>query len=211
MDPASFVESVEDARQTELQRLGSGKLLIAVTGADLSASTVLETVAAHARAARERFEGWAAVESENRAREVFEAAASAQDAAYERVVAELDGAGPDEAAAADPLGGVPEGFADSAERAGGLVGWALVADRVYAQVVGFFVNAAEPARTDLFRELREEVGAVRADALDLLVAACDSEADRERAADAAGSVVEAAYGEYVATLEGMGLDPKPVC
>jgi len=38
-----------------------------------------------------------------------------------------------------------------------------------------------------------------------------SDDDRDRAVAAASAVVDLAYDEYAASLEGMGIDPKPVC
>lgn len=208
---ASFVESIEDARQTELQRLGSSKLLVALTGADLEPGTVLRAVGSRARSARGTFAGWAADEEPGGARALFEGAATLQAEAVERVGEpvgdEPDSGGMNGDAVREALGGL----SGTVERAGGLVGWALVTDRLYAQVVGFFVNRAATARADLFRELRDGVESVRVDAIDLLTALPGDGDDRERAGEAAESVVRAAYDDYAATLDGMGLDPKPVC
>jgi len=86
----------------------------------------------------------------------------------------------------------------------GLVGLPLVLDRLFLQGISFFVNEADEARADLFRDLRETTDGIRDSAADLDV-------DEERARNAASAVVTAAYDEYVDRLEAMGFDPKPIC
>lgn len=209
MEPAEFVADVETATETELGRLGSPKLLVALTGADLTADPVLRTAAGRARATRETFRTWASEAANERARELFEAAADARADACDRLLDELDDEEPPAAA-----GGAVDALAELSgpvERAGGLVGWTLVADRAHAQFVAFFVNEAASGRADLFRDLRDDVGEVQDAAVEFLDAACGSDADRDRAASAAASVVRAAYEAYAAALTDLGLDPKPVC
>jgi hypothetical protein len=48
-------------------------------------------------------------------------------------------------------------------------------------------------------------------ALSLLAEHCEDETDWERAETAASEAIQAAYGEYTERLEGMGVNPKPVC
>jgi hypothetical protein len=73
--------------------------------------------------------------------------------------------------------------------------------------VSFFVNEADTARSDLFRDLREVADDLLGTAADLGL-----EGDAaEEAAEAAGAVVDAAYDAYVDRLEAMGFDPKPIC
>jgi hypothetical protein len=64
---------------------------------------------------------------------------------------------------------------------------------------------------DLFRDLRDDTRRDTDRALDLLDAHCGSDADWTRAEDAAAGAVEAAYEEYVAALNEMGVDAKSVC
>ncbi|MDL0140238.1 rubrerythrin family protein, partial [Halobacterium salinarum] len=100
---------------------------------------------------------------------------------------------------------------DDTTRLGAVVGRGLVADRTLAQFVGFFVNDAAHDRADLFRDLRRDTSADTADAAAALASCCDGDDDWARAADAAADAVDAAYQEYVAALNGMGVDAKSVC
>lgn len=209
MDRDSFVEHVEDESATELARLGSPKLLVALTDADLDPETVVETAAARSAAMRDVFEAWAAEETDDWVARFFESAAAVRSSIVDDLTADLDGGVPDPAS--NPTFDRLWELSTTVERAGGLVGWALVADREFGQYVSFFVNEAAPATTDEFRDLRTGVRNIREDALDVLAAACDSADDWTRASDAAESVVRAAYDDYASTLAAMGLDPKPVC
>lgn len=210
MDAEEFVDGVEAATETELGRLGSQKLLVALTGADLDATTVLRAAAASEHAARETFEAWAADEADDAARAAFAEVAAQEAEHFERVVAELDGFEPPEEI--DPMQAHLRGLDDTVARvAAGLVGRGLVGDRTHAQVVSFFINEADPSRTDLFRDLREETRAWVDRGADLLDAVCETDGDWNRAREAATAVVEVAYEEYAESLEGMGVDPKPIC
>ncbi len=209
MDGQTFVESVREDKRTELDRLGSEKALLAATRADLSAGTVLETVALTLEGLRATLDGWAGETSEEGAREAFADAATVLGEECERVGAELD-AEP----AGDPPAPVPSvrAFGGTPERVGAaFVGHGLVFDGVLLQAVSFFVNEAERGRADLMRDLRsgasERVDAGAA----TLESVCAADAEWERAESAARAVVDAAYEDYAETLDGMGIDPKPVC
>ena len=96
-------------------------------------------------------------------------------------------------------------------RLGGLVGWTLVDKKIKEQLTGFFTGQADPQSASTFRSAGSEVEALREDAGDLLAETCDGEADWDGAEAAAITVVEAAYDDYVATLEELGVNPKNVC
>jgi hypothetical protein len=83
-----------------------------------------------------------------------------------------------------------------------------VLDRLYLQVVSFFVNEADERSADVARELRTAASDLdpAREALSAL-----SEDERVRARDAAVDAVGIAYEEYAETLAAMGLDPRPVC
>ena len=211
MDADSFADAVKAAKATELDRLGSQQSLVALTDADLDAEAVLRAAALSEATARETFAAWAETESDDAAREAFADLADREADHYERVVAELDG-GEGTAVADDPIDPMHERLRDldaTVERAAGLVARSLVADRTLLQVVNFFVNEADRDRADLFRELREDTAEAVATGAELL--ARHSEDDRERARETAEAVVQVAYDDYAETLDGMGLDPKPIC
>lgn len=214
MDADSFPEAVESAKATELDRLGSQQSLVALTDADLDAEAVLRAAARSEATARETFAEWAETESDAAAREAFADLADREDDHYERVVAELDGGddadGEDPDDPIDPMHESLRDLDDTVERAAGLVGRSLVADRTLLQVVNFFVNEADRDRADLFRELREDTRESVSTGADLLARHAE-DGDWERARETAEAVVQVAYDDYAETLDGMGLDPKPVC
>jgi hypothetical protein len=104
------------------------------------------------------------------------------------------------------------GLEGSIERVGaGLVGRPLVSTRSHTQVISFFVNEAETAMADLFRDLKSETNAELDRGLETLEVLCDGPEDWERARTPAEYVIQLAYDDYADTLEGMGLDPRPIC
>ncbi|MEF8851889.1 MAG: rubrerythrin family protein [Haloarculaceae archaeon] len=212
MDAEDFLETVRDARATELHRLGSDKYLIAATSADLADGPVLASVARTATSGVERFESWADHES-GAAAETFAAAADTERDHRRRLaerLADADAAVPDDPGD-DAVHAALAEAATTAERAGALVGRGLVADRTRLQVVNFFVNEGDSPGADFVRELRSDANDQVEAGADLLEAVCDDEDDWTVARDSVGRVVAAAYDEYASALEAMGVDPKPVC
>jgi hypothetical protein len=172
-------ERVRESHATALDRLGSEKSLLALTEARLEAPAVLSAAGAALASARATLSDWGA-----------DAGGPVADA--------LPGDSPFVSLAGD---------SDAGRAGAGLVGLGLVLDRVFLQCVSFFVNEADTARADLFRDLREAADGLLDIAADL---GLDGEA-AEDAAEAAGAVVDAAYDAYVDRLEAMGFDPKPIC
>lgn len=213
MNADAFPDAVRDAKRVELDRLGSQQALVALTDADLDAERVLRAAAQSEHAAGETFAAWA--ESARRdpatdAAEEFAALADDERDHYDRVVAQLDG-GFDPADAVAPMHEYLRGLDTTVERAAGLVGRSLASDRTLLQVVNFFVNEADERRADLFRDLRSDTQAGVETGTDLLAAHCEADDDWERAREVAEETVRIAYDDYAETLQGMGLDPKPIC
>jgi len=231
MDADAFPDAIRNAKATELDRLGSQQALVALTDADLDAEQVLRAAARSEHTASETFAEWAesatmdgegeGEDEATNAAETFAALAEQERDHYDRVVAELD-AESDSGVEFDPDREFdPDGEVDAmheylrdldttVERAAGLIGRSLASDRTQLQVVNFFVNAADERRADLFRDLRSDTQAGVSTGTDLLAARCDGD-DWERARDVAERTVQIAYDDYAETLEGMGLDPKPIC
>jgi hypothetical protein len=210
MDGDSFREAVETAKRTELDRLGSSKLLIALTGARIERDRVLEVAAHSEHAARETFRAWAADESDEDAKKAFEAVADQEDEHLDRVLAALDS----EVDLADggPMHAYLRGREDTVERvAGGMVGRPLVSLRAHNQLIGFFVNEADERGADLFRDLKAETAAVIDDGCALLDDLCESDDDWERAQAVAEYTVQVAYDDYADSLTEMGLGVKDIC
>ncbi|WP_420028431.1 rubrerythrin family protein [Haloglomus litoreum] len=197
--------AVREANKTELSRLGSSKALYALTAGEMEPDAVLTAMADDHAAAAETYEGWAAADD---AADLFGAAAEAEQDAYDTVAGELDahepGEAPDLYAA---MGSAETGI----ERLGAFVGRTLVAKAHRSQATGFFTGQADPGTASTFRGLGSDLEDHLADAVDALDALADDDDDWELAEAAANEVIGAAYEDYFSTLEGMGVNPKPVC
>jgi hypothetical protein len=197
MSESDIVERVESDVQTELSRLGSSKSLYAATAGDLDDDSVLAAFCDGLSHAARRVGDWADIDSSG----PWADATERLEAAAATVAEELDG---------HETGEVPAGMAalpavdDSDDRAGALLGWALVTERTVTQVTGYFTGQADPTTASLIREFGDDVEAVRD-------AAADTIADEDAAVDAATAVVESAYDAYFETLEELGVNPKPIC
>ncbi|ELY71188.1 OTU domain-containing protein [Natrinema versiforme] len=211
MDAAEFQDSVAESMAVELERLGSSKLLVALTDADLAEATVLRIAAASERAAMETFEAWADDEAHEDARQLFADYREQERDHYDQIATDLE----DESAVdGDDVGPMHEhlrSLEPTAARLGGLVGRAMVGDRTHLQLVNFFVNEGDERRADRFRELRTETDTQGDRAAALLEAVCTEDDDWERARTAAEDTITAAYEAYADSLDDLGLDPKPIC
>ena len=198
MNAQEFTDSVRTAHETALSRLGSSKWVYALTGGEMDGEEVETAWATDNRAAHETFGAWAD-DADADAAAVFAAVA---EAASDRADGDNE---------PRPMYDALASLDDTPARAGGLVGWTLVAEKTLAQMVGFFVGDADPTTANTFREYKSETQEFRERAEDLLDAVCDDDADWSRAREGADRVVEAAYDDYVETLESMGIKPKNVC
>jgi len=210
MDAERFREAVEDEKRTQLDRLGSEKLLVALTDATIDRASVLAVAADAEHAAAETFRSWADDEDEETARGAFAAVRDQEREHYERVATHLPGHDPPDAGG--PMHAYLRGLEGSIERVGaGLVGRPLVSTRSHTQVISFFVNEADAGRADLFRGLKAETSEELDRGLETLDALCDGDDDWERAQATAEYAIQVAYDDYADSLRGMGLDPQPLC
>lgn len=209
MDPESFVDGVREENRTALSRLGSSKALYADTAGEMEPEQVLRAAATAEHHAAETFAAWAGDETDPDVAAAFGETADEEREHYATVAGELDGHDPDEPPAIQAHLRTVDG---TVERVGGLLGRTLAADRSKDQVTGFFVGQADPGTSQLFREMGEDLDDQLERATDLLQSLCGDDADCwERAGAAASEAIQAAYAEYTASLEEMGVDPKPVC
>ncbi|MDF9745635.1 rubrerythrin family protein [Natrinema salsiterrestre] len=210
MDAADFQHSIEESMSTELERLGSSKLLVALTDADLTAETVLRTAAASERAAMKTLENWIDDEEHDGARELFDEYRDREREHYDRITAMLEDetVDPEEP---DAMHAELRSLESTAERLGGIVGRALVGDRTHLQLINFFVNEGDERRADVFRELRSETAAQGDRAAEVLEEVCAESDDWDRARAVAEDVVDTAYEAYAGSLDDLGIDPKPIC
>lgn len=215
---ASYVEAVEDATTTRLSRLGSGQYLVAATDATLEPPNVLAAAIDERYHAWQTFDRWADDADLERVEQTFVAAAERERQARGKLSAELQSFGVTHSPSPDPpavqahLRGV-EGPVNRV--AAGLLGSLLVTDRTLPQYASFFVNERDQRRANIFREAREEIARGREmgdwllrEGLDDAIAAPIEE---QRVVAAAKGAIDAAYDEYAARLEALGLDPKPTC
>ncbi|MEF8800728.1 MAG: rubrerythrin family protein [Halolamina sp.] len=210
MNGAEFRDAVAAAKGTELERLGSKKLLVALTDGELTSERVLQAAADSENAAHNTFAVWADDEEHEPAQEAFADAAEREREHRERVLDAL--AEPDEPADGGPLHGYLRGRDDAVTRvAAGMVGRGFVADQTHKQVVSFFLNETEPKRAELFRELRADTEESFERGLALLETLCETETDWEDARAVAEYTIQVAYDDYADALQGMGVDPKPGC
>ena len=210
MDATDLQAAVETGKATELDRLGSSKLLIALTDAELDRESVLRAAATSELAARETFSVWAAEEDHAAAADLFADVADQEQRHYDRVA---DLLGEDvEPPSSGPMHGYLRDREGAIERlASGLLGRTLVSDRTHMQVISFFVNEADRAAADIFRDLRTETADAQERGLELLDSVCETDEDWETAEAVANYVVQLAYDDYTDVLVGMGIEPKPIC
>lgn len=210
MDGESFREAIEAEKRTELDRIGSEKLLVALTDATLERETVLGVAANAEYAAAETFRQWVDDEQAEPACDAFQTVADQEQDHYERVIAHLDAHEPPDAGG--PLHSYLRGLEGTVERIGaGLVGRPLVSERSHTQVISFFVNEPDEELADLFRDLKTETREELSCGQSLLEEYCETEEDWNRARATAGYAIQVAYDDYADSLRGMGLDPKPLC
>lgn len=206
--PEEFAKEIETRNRTALSRLGSSKALFAATVGEMDVETVLRAAADAEYHAATTYRAWAD-DADAEAGSVWTATADEEVEHYELVVAELDS--DHEPGPVPAMQTVMRNETTTVRRAGAFLGRTLAADRSKSQFTGFFVGQAKPGVASLFRELGADLDDQRDRALSLLAACCTETTDWEQAGEAADDTIQAAYDEYTETLEGMGVDPKPVC
>ncbi|WP_224448248.1 transcription antitermination protein [Haloprofundus salilacus] len=206
MNGYELIEALRDDHETALSRLGSSKALYALTGGEMDAPAIRAAARDEAETAARLFEEWAEIEDDSDAADLFSAVADAET--DHRDAVESEDTNPD---TDRRMYEVLDGFENTEERAGGLLARSIVASRLAGQMVGFFVGSADTSSADAFRSIRDDYDDQLDRAAELLDSVCDDDADWERAHAAADTVVDAAYDQYVETLESMGVKPKNVC
>ncbi len=208
MDATELLEAIREDSRTELSRLGSSKALYADTMGEIEVETVLRSAATAEHAAAETYESWAG-ETSGEVADAFRTTAEEERAHYDTVIDQLDG--DHEPGELPAIQAYLRDLDGPVERVGGFLGRTLAAEKSKEQVTGFFVGQAKPRVASTFRGMGDDLDAQLERAAELLDKLCESEADWERAREAANGAITAAYDEYVERLEGMGVNPKPVC
>jgi hypothetical protein len=205
MNGSDLAAELRDDHETAFSRLGSSKAMYALTGGEMDGESVRAAAAEDALALAETLDPWVDDAGSAAAADLFAdlAEASREHAADVADDPELEG----KPRLYDALAAQES----TPARLGGLLGRYLVAGEHAGQMVGFFVGDADPMAADDFRGLRSALEDERERVVDALEDGCASESDWETARDAADAVIEAAYEDYVETLESMGIKPKNVC
>ncbi|WP_144904758.1 transcription antitermination protein [Halobellus captivus] len=207
MNGSDLTAELQDEHETAFSRLGSSKAMYAVTGGEMDGDSIRAAAASDALALADVLESWAESDGgggDGEADLFADLASAARDRAADVADDPSDGDGPSRYEALATFESIPA-------RLGGLLGRYLVALEHAGQMVGFFIGDADPMAADDFRGYRSELEAERDRVLAALDGACDSDDDWKAAREAADAVVEAAYDDYVKTLESMGIKPKNVC
>lgn len=206
MSSEEFLDTVRDEMQTPLSRLGSSKSIYADTAGEMEPDAVTAAAAADEQAAADVFDAWASSTDGP----LGDAFADAADLAREHAEDLTDRTDADLPAPSDIYPHL-EGVSGRIERLGAFVGRSLVEDVKSGQRTGFFVGQADPQTAQVFRGFSDDVDTQVEQGADLLAGQCESDAEWETAETAAIDVIQAAYDEYVETLESMGVNPKNVC
>ena len=205
----SVLDGVREARQTELSRLGSSRGLYADTAGDIDTEPVLRAAARAEYAAWQTFDAWATAESDEDLSEFFATVADDERGHYETVLDHL----PDEVEPTDvpSLHSYLRTLETTPERIGGFAGRVVASRRSKDQVVGYFVGQADPQTAATFRTFGADLDEQRAALATHFERVCTEDEDFERVRVAAVRAIDAAYEEYVVSLEALGVNPKPVC
>jgi len=205
MNGNDLQSALRDDHETAFSRLGSSKAMYALTGGEMDGDRIREAAAADALALAAALDEWTATTTQDSVVSLF---ADLADATRERAADVADDPSLDD----EPgLYEALSAFESTPARLGGLLGRYLVTLEHAGQMVGFFVGDADPTAANDFRGLRSDLESERDRIVDALDEGCETEDDWDAARDAADAVIEAAYDDYVETLESLGIKPKNVC
>lgn len=208
MDGSDVIDTIEEEFETELSRLGSSKALYAISRGEMDTDIVLGELAARAVETASILEEWSTDEESGEASELFDSMAQ-EIRSYAGELDAMASNGDDEGSTAfhDYLTAVDS----TSGRLGAFVGWLLVSDQSYLQGVGFFVGSQQGDAADLLRDVRGDIEAFEERTVAVIDSVCASEDAYDEVVEAASGLIEAAYDEYVESLESMGIDVKPIC
>lgn len=207
MDGTDVIETLEEEFETEISRLGSSKALYAISNGEMDADVVLGSLAARADETASILEEWGET-AESEASELFSSVA----AGVREYADELAGlASGDGGSGSTEFHSYLSSVDSSPRRLGALLGWLVVSDQSYLQGVGFFVGSQHGDSADVLRDIRDEVDDYQDDVLAAIDVVCSNDAEVSQVVAAASELIEAAYDEYVESLESMGIDVKPIC
>ena len=203
MDGTDLEAELRDDHETAFSRLGSSKAMYALTAGEMDGDSVRAAAATDALALASVLEDWIE-DADGDAASLYEDLAAAART-------HADDVSDDPSLGASPnLYDSLAGLESTSARLGGLLGRYLVSLEYVGQMVGFFVGDADPMAAEDFRGLRSALEAERDQVVEVLDATGEDD-DWHAARDAGDAVIEAAYDDYVETLQSMGIKPKNVC
>ncbi|RLM56734.1 transcription antitermination protein [Halobellus sp. Atlit-31R] len=206
MDGHDLAAELRDDHETAFSRLGSSKAMYALTGGEMEGDRVRAAAADDALALASILDEWTASTAENG--DIGALYSDLASASREHAAAVADEPSLDaEPALYETLAGLDA----TPARLGGVLGRYLVTLEHVGQMVGFFVGDADPMAADDFRGLRSDLESERDRVAETLVDVCESDDEWTAAREAGDAVIDAAYDDYVETLESMGIKPKNVC
>lgn len=208
MEGSDVIDTIEEEFETELSRLGSSKALYAISRGEMDTDVVLGVLSARAVETASILEEWSTDEEAGEASELFDSIAQ-EIRAYAGELEAMASNGDDAGSTAfhDYLTAVDS----TPGRLGAFVGWLFVSDQSYLQGVGFFVGSQQGDAADLLRDARSDIEAFEERTVAVIDGVCTSDDAYNEVVEAASGLVEAAYDEYVESLESMGIDVKPIC
>ena len=198
-------EKLKDANETAFSRLGSSKALYALTNGEMEAAPITNAVAAESALTYDICRQWAGELTDPLGSAVEKIATTAGDrhqAINDNITEPAD----------STIKTTLTQMTRPPARAGGLFGWTLVREERLGQVTGFFVGNADPRAASQFRSYRAEVSTEADQLAEAIVTQYnDTDSQQEAVNRAANDIIEAAYDEYVTTLQSLGIEPKNVC
>ncbi|ERG95910.1 hypothetical protein [Haloquadratum walsbyi] len=219
MDASDLAATLRDDHETAFSRLGSSKAMYAITNGEMDGAVVRAAAAVNADAVSTVTDAWSESENSTEDHHTDEIDEMDPDTLFtviatdagERAV-NLDPDVSQIETVTDPqLYDVLESMEMTPSRLGGLLARSLVMLEQVSQMIGFFVGNAEPKTAGEFRDLKSAIESDRDRVITALNSTCDSDTAWERAQSSADAVIDAAYTEYVDSLEQMGIKPKNVC
>jgi hypothetical protein len=219
MDASDLAATLRDDHETAFSRLGSSKAMYAITNGEMDGAVVRAAAAINADAVSVVTDEWTTYDTSNNDIHLDEIDNTDPDAVFaaiasgasERAVTLDPDASQTESVNRPHLYDVLASMETTPSRLGGLLARSLVTIEQVSQMIGFFVGNADPKTAGEFRDLKDMIESDHDRVITALDSTCESAAAWEHAQSSADAVIEAAYDEYVDSLNQMGIKPKNVC
>ncbi len=206
MEAEELVENIEVEKKTELSRLNSSKNLLAQTDGEIDVENILKETINSENSAIKTFQAWKKSEKNSEIKENLNDFESIEKGHLKKVEKEINNRySPIDNSS---LHEYMRSLEATQERLGALIGRSLVSDNTLKQTTVFFVGRGEEKRADIFREMRKDNKEILDKTKKMLNKTCKDWGIPERTAK---KTIDIVYSNYAETLEGLGINPKPVC